>query len=574
MPTARTFQTPTPVPEAIATVLAEAGIDIVFGIPGGETGKIFNALEKYRDTIRTVVVRQESLASAMAEVYGRLTGRPGVLIGQGPWVLGHGIIGTLEAHLSSSPMLLLTDFSDGAGLTQHGSYQTGTGEYGNWDARQSFAGVTKQVVEARGPAEAVHGTQLAIRHALSGEPGPVAVVYSGAALTGTVGPDSRPRIYPTAGYVPQPSPPAHAERVEAAARAIAAARAPVVIAGNGVRIGRAEDALRRFAEALDAPVVTTPSGKGCVAETHDLALGVFGTFGVPAANAAAAGADLVVAVGTKLGSGDTAMENPALLDPERQTLVHLDVEPLNAGRAFPSEHVLLGDAAATLDALTDALTEALGAQATGRGRERAAALREEHGHFDHPAATSDAVPIMPQRLIAELSRAIGDDGIVTCDAGENRIFMTHYYRTPNAGGLLQAAGVGPMGYAIPSALGAKLVHPGRRVAAVTGDGGFAMAMNGLMTAVEHRIPIVTVVFNNAAFGWVVHGGSSVSHFDDFDHAAIARAMGCQGIRVEDPAELGAALRAAFAEDARPTVVDVRISMETSFRDVTSPLVRG
>ncbi|MFI0408040.1 thiamine pyrophosphate-binding protein [Actinomadura sp. 3N508] len=569
MPTQRIFTTPTPVPEAIATVLAEAGIDTVFGVPGGETGRIFNALEKYRDSIRTIVVRQESLASAMAEVYGRLTGRPGVLIGQGPWVLGYGVIGTLEAHLSSSPMLLLTDFSDGAGLTQHGSYQTGTGEYGNWDARQSFAGITKEVVDARGPAEAVHGTQLAIRHALAGQPGPVAVLYSGAALRGDVGPGSRPRLYPTAGYLPQASPPAPADRVEAAAEAIASARRPVVIAGNGVRIARAEDALRRFAETLDAPVVTSPSGKGCIAETHDLALGVYGTFGTGAANAAVGGADTVIAVGTKLSSGDTAMENPDLLDPERQTLVHVDVEPLNAGRSFPSEHALLGDAAATLGHLT----EALGQGGTGGGRERVAELRERHGHFDHPAATSGATPIMPQRLIAELARAIGDDGIVTCDAGENRIFMTHYYRTPNAGGFLQAAGIGPMGYAIPSALGAKLVHPGRRVAAVTGDGGFAMTMNGLMTAVEHGIPIVTVVCNNASLGWVVHGGSSVSHFNDFDHAAIARSMGCRGVRVDDPARLGDALREAFAEEELPTVVDVRISMETSFRDVTSPLVR-
>ena len=136
---------------------------------------------------------------------------------------------------------------------------------------------------------------------------------------------------------------------------------------------------------------------------------------------------------------------------------------------------------------------------------------------------------------------------MTCDAGENRILMTHFYQTKAAGGFLQAAGSGPMGFAIPAALAAKLVHPDRPVVAVCGDGGFAMTMNGLMTALEHDIPIIVVVFNNKALGWVLHGsGPFAAEFKDFDHAAIARAMGCRGERVEDPAALAPALQEALA----------------------------
>ena len=136
-------------------------------------------------------------------------------------------------------------------------------------------------------------------------------------------------------------------------------------------------------------------------------------------------------------------------------------------------------------------------------------------------------------------RNLPDDAIVTCDAGENRIMMTHFYQTKQAGGFLQAAGSGPMGFAIPAALGAKLVHPDRPVVAVCGDGGFAMTMNGLMTAIEQDIPIITVVFNNKALGWVLHGGGPfAAEFNDFDHAAIARAMGCHGVRVDRSGRAG------------------------------------
>ena len=555
--------------DAVLQVLEEAGIAMVFGIAGGHTGRLFMALAKHQNAIRTVLVREESLAGVMAEVYGRLTRRPGVIIGQGPWVLGNGLIGTLEAHLSSSPMLLLTDFSDNPGHNLHGPYQAGTGDYGAWNARQAFAGVTKQVFEAHDPTTGVQATQLAIKHALSGQCGPVTVLYAAGGLAGKVGPDSKPKLYRTQRYLPPPPSGADPARVEAAAKAIAAAKKPVIIAGNGVRIANAFTELRAFAESAGAAVVTSASGKGTFAENHPLALGVFGTFGIAAANAAVGEADVVVAVGSKLGISDTARANPLLLDAARQMFVQIDIEPRNASWTFPAEHVLIGDAAATLEQLRAALprdTERRNAAQT-----RVEALRAAHGYFDAPAYTSEKAPILPQRVIGALRRVLPDDAIVTCDAGENRILMTHFYQTRSPNGFLQAAGAGPMGFGIPAALAAKLVHPERVVVAICGDGGFAMTMNGMMTAVEQNIPIVNVVFNNRALGWVLHGGGPfAAEFEDFDHAAIARAMKCNGIRVTEPGELEGALREAIAS-GKPTVVDVVISLEVSYRDVTSPL---
>jgi acetolactate synthase I/II/III large subunit len=559
-----------PAGELVGQVLQEAGIEYVFGISGGHTGRIIQGLRKFQNSLRMVLVREESLGGVMAEVYGRLTRRPGVLIGQGPWVLGNGLIGTMEAYLSSSPMLLLTDFSDSTPFHLHAPYQQGTGDYGSWDARRAFGGVTKHVVQAHTPVAAVQGTQLAIKHALSGQCGPVAVLFAMDSLSGTVKPDSQPVLYPTRYYLPAPPPPADAARVTAAAKALLAAQRPVVIAGNGVRIAQGYDALAALAEAAGLPVATTAAGKGCFAETHPLALGVFGTFGTEVANACLAEADLVLAIGTKLGPSDTAWENRDLLDPTRQTFIQIDIEPRNASWTFPAEHVLLGDAAQVMRQLREALgSDAAGPRAAGEAR--VARWREEKGYFNSPGYFAEDNPILPQRAIGELMRNLPDNAIVTCDAGENRIMMTHFYQTKQAGGFLQAAGSGPMGFAIPAALAAKLVHPDRPVVAVCGDGGFAMTMNGLMTGIEQDIPIITVVFNNMALGWVLHGGGPfAAEFADFDHAAIARAMGCHGVRVTDPSAIGPALLEAM--NARlPTVIDVRTSLAQSFADITSPL---
>jgi acetolactate synthase-1/2/3 large subunit len=562
----------TPASALVARVLEEAGIEMVFGISGGHTGRIVAALGKYQNSIRTMLVREESLGGVMAEVYGRLTRRPGVLLGQGPWVLGNGMIGTIEAHLSSSPMLLLTDFSDAPRFALHAPYQQGTGDWGSWDARRSFAGVTKQVMQAHDPIAAVQATQLAIKHALAGQPGPVAILYAHDALAGSVAPDSQPLLYPTRHYLPPPPPPAEPARVAAAAKALLAAAKPVVIAGNGVRIAQAYDELRRLAEEAGLPVATTAAGKGCFAETHPLALGVFGTFGTAAANSCVGEADLVLVIGSKLSPSDTAWENRRLLDPTRQSFIQIDIEPRNASWNFPAEHVLIGDAAGTLAALADEV----GAQRAGRrdaGERRVAAHRERCGYFDDRAYFADDRPILPQRAIGELMRGLPEDAIVTCDAGENRIMMTHFYQTKRHEGFLQAAGSGPMGFAIPAALAAKLVHPDRPVVAVCGDGGFAMTMNGMMTALEHDIPIITLVFNNNALGWVLHGsGPFAAEFKDFDHAAIARAMGCRGVRVEEPQALAPALAEALGS-RQPTVIDVRTSLAVTFADITSELAK-
>ena len=370
-----------PAADLVGRVLQEAGIEFVFGISGGHTGRIVSGLRKYQNSLRMVLVREESLAGVMAEVYGRLTRRPGVMIGQGPWVLGNGLIGTIEAFLSSSPMLLLTDFSDATPFHLHAPYQQATGDYGSWDARRAFSGVTKQVMQAhdadrRRAGDAACDQACACRAAWSGGG---AVCHGLAVGLGEAG--FAAGLYPTRYYLPPPPPAADAARVAAAAQALLAAERPVVIAGNGVRIAQGYDELAALAETAGLPVVTTAAGKGCFAETHSLALGVFGTFGTEAANACVAEADLV-GDRHEAGAERYRLGNRDLLDPTRQTFIQIDVEPRNASWTFPAEYVLVGDAAQVLRQLHEAVQP----HEAGRreaGETRVARWREEKGYFNH-----------------------------------------------------------------------------------------------------------------------------------------------------------------------------------------------
>src|SRR5215470_5496704 len=219
------------VPHALVRVLEEAGIEFVFGMPGGDTGRIFDAL--YDSTrIRTILVRHEQVGSIMAEMYGRLTGRPGVVMGQGIFLACNALFGTLEAMKGASPMLLLADFTDMAPFQHHAPYQAGTGEHGNHDLRNLLASATKYTAAVYEPKQAMQTIQLAIKHATTGTPGPVAVVFASRSFAGTVKTKNPPRVHPTAGVLAHGVARPAAADVARVAEALLGAASPVILAGN------------------------------------------------------------------------------------------------------------------------------------------------------------------------------------------------------------------------------------------------------------------------------------------------------------------------------------------------------
>ena len=568
------------VPHALVRVLEEAGIEFVFGMPGGDTGRIFDALYD-SSSIKTILVRHEQTGSVMAEMYGRVTGKPGVIMGQGIFLACNALFGPLEAVKGASPMLVLGDFTDMAPFMHRAPYQAGTGEYGNHDLRNLFASVTKYTAAVSEPKQAVQTLQFAIKHATSGSPGPVAVVFGSRSLQGTVKTARPPRLLSTDRYLAHgPLRPAAAD-VARVADILLRAGSPVIIAGNGVHASRAWAPLARLAEAAGIPVATTATGKSAMAETHPLALGVFGNWGQATANEVVSGADTVLVVGSRLSPTDTCFENPELLDADRQTFLQIDVEPLQIGRHYPVAAAIVADAREALEALATEVR----ARATAAHRESArrrgahvTELKNLHRYFSEPEQRSADVPLRPERVISELAARLGERALVTMDAGANRLYMTHYFQSRGAGTVYQPSSIGGMGYALPAALARKLAAPDRDCVAVCGDGGFAMTMNALLTAAQHKIAVTTVVLNNGVLGWVKDGQRRrgnrfiASELGKLDYARMAQSMGCRGVRVESLAELAQALDGVRGA-AEPAVLDVVTTEHAPFWTVQSPLAK-
>ncbi|MBI3325346.1 MAG: thiamine pyrophosphate-binding protein [Nitrospinae bacterium] len=560
--------------QQMCEVLIEAGIDHVFGIPGGGVGPLFNAIHDHHDKIRFILTRHEQAASIMADVYGRLTGKPGVVLGQGVFIGSSAAFGIMEAFMSSSPMIALTDTSEAGIFAQHGSYQGGTGEHGAVDLPAIFKAITKYTTYATTPKEAVQGLQLAIKHAVTGRPGPTCVLLRRNAVVDEVDLDAPPRVFPTKGYLrgaPQAAP---EEDVEQALQLLMQAEHPAILAGNGVHMAKAYGELRALAEFLGSPVATSAKGKSTFPEDHPLAAGLTGTFGQKVANALMSEADVLLVVGCKLSPNTTRRENPDFIDPSRQRIIQIDIDPRNAGWIFPTAVNLVGDARAVLSQVVERARRLDLPRHPQADARRTTLQQRKHANafFQEPELFSDAVPILPQRLIRVLNEAIDPSAIVTTDAGKNRLFMIHHFQPRDVGTMLVPGGIAGMGWAPPAAVAAKLLHPERTCVSMSSDGGFAMSLHVLSTALQYHAPTIFVVMNDSALGWVRDDRldrPQIAEYIDTDFAAIARGFGCEGIRVKKPQELRPAIEKAKTADV-PTVIDVVVSREESYRKVASP----
>jgi acetolactate synthase-1/2/3 large subunit len=537
----------------VAEVVDETGAEFVFGYPGGRVIEVFEVLG---DTDVSVVrPRDEREASVMAEAYGRLTGEPGVLMGQGPWIGSLGALGQMEARLGSSPMVVVTEASERGEYATLAPYQQARGDYGGLDLPSILDGVTKEHWFPRTPAETVRSLQLAFKHASAGRRGPCAVVLDGGAVSEPVPEDPIPPLWETdeqtRTWESRPTDSDVADAVEA----LAAAENPVIVAGNGVHAADAYDTLVAVADTFGAVVATSYQGKSTIPETHDRATGVIGSFGHEGANRVVSEADVLLVVGCRLNPMDTNWQADSFIRPDEQTIVHADVDSRNAGWVYPADVGLVGDAAESLAALVDAAPEGAD-ESDAWALDRAATARED---FHVPECDSDATPIKPQRAAKEIQGVVDEDTVVTADSGNNRFWLLNFLQTPDVGTYYGSGGVGAMGWAPPAAVSAALL--GHDAVCVAGDGGFAMTMTAVETAVQQDVAPAFVVLNDTSLGMVRQMGVDEGvEFHDTDFVKVAESFGARGERVVDPCNLAGALQEAKAAEVA-TVVDVRIDRD-------------
>ncbi|MCE1235950.1 MAG: thiamine pyrophosphate-binding protein [Hyphomicrobiales bacterium] len=540
--------------EALLRMLSLHGVDTVFGLCGDTSLPLYDAMHRDARGIRHVLTRDERHAGYMADGYARASGKVGVCEGPSGGGATYLLPGLVEANESSVPVLGVT--SD-VSVASRGRFPLT-----ELDQKSLYRPLTKWNTVLDRAADVPKALRDAFRAMTTGKPGSAHIGLPFDVQTGAV-PEREIWAQPEHGRWPAWRSAPAADDVERAAEVIAAARRPVFLVGGGVIAAGACEALQRLAERLDAPVSTTVSGKGAIAETHPLAAGVVGSNGgVLATRAVIDAADVVVIVACRAGS--TSTEHWRHPGPGAK-IVHLDVDPQAIAVNYPTEVALVGDAKLGLEALEAALAERLKGAPERGGAGRAAVTEAKLAKWSafRTLATSDARPIRPERLIAELRAALPADAVVVADPGTPCPYVSAYFELPLAGRhFVTNRAHGALGYAMSAAVGVSFARPDVRVAAIMGDGSFGFTVGELETIVRNAVPILMVVVSNAVFGWIKasqKAGYGERYFSvDFretDHAAIAAAYGVKSFRVEDPRALAATFAEALAHDG-PTLVDV------------------
>jgi len=555
--------------EIFTDILVDAGIDHVFGMPGGATMFLFDALYDKQDKIRTVLARHEGGAACMADMYGRLMGKPAVVMGQGAWIGSNAAFGIMEAYMAGSPMVIIGDLSDWAGITQHGVYQGTSGEYGAINLPNIMRSMTKYTTIANSPSEFAHGVQLAIKHATTGRPGPACVLVRWNVTTTEIELDQiNPKLYTIDGHINTSPPCISPEDADRIANLLIEATDPVMIAGRGIHASRAYEEVQELAELLGIGVATSYMGKSSIAETHDLALGTMGNIGQRAANEKITSADVILAVGTGLSPENTRMLSPDYINPDRQQIIHIDIEGLNAGWTFPVALGVTSDAKLALRAVISAVKGKSAKIDVQKRIDELQKLKKENDFFSCEYFSSDEEPIAPERVVNDLNETVEPDDLVVLDAGNSRMWYAKHFRSKKAGQVVAPGGVAGLGWGASATLAAQIISPGRKVINVSGDGGMMMALYTLETAKQYELPLTYVIMNNSCLGNVMDFQAPdrrlITEYPEPDFAAIGRAIGIKGLRVEKPGELKPALKAAIDSD-RPAIIDVAISNDPHFR---------
>lgn len=553
--------------ELIADMLANYGVTHVFFVPTVLTNTLYEM--EVRTDIARVVTHSEKGAAYMADGYARASGRVGVCMAQ---MVGAGNLaaGLRDGAMASSPMIAITGGPYG--------HSRGRFQYQEMDDSPAFVPYTKDQIYVSRLDRLAPSFRQAFRVATSGQPGAVHVQLEGhwgevlETEQGFLDAFAEEKFSCVPAFRPTPE----AEAVAAAAKLLTGAERPVIVAGGGVGRAEARSELIALAEALSIPVATTLAGKDVIPVGHRLSAGVVGLYSRQSANDIVSRADLVFFIGTKAGSQQTFnWQVPA----PGTTVIHADIDAAIVGLNYPAAASLVGDARATLQALSTKL-DGVAQPDRSAWLKETTTITDDWYTSQREFRTSDARPMRPERLCADLSDLLPADALVVVDTGHSGVWGASHIdlRSPDQR-FLRAAG--SLGWALPAAIGAQCAVPDRPVVCFTGDGGIWYHLSELETAARWNIPVTVVVNNNNAFnqeipiwksaykGELTGNHGQMWQFRPTDFARIAAEMGIQSVRVEDPSELSAALKESIATDG-PSLVEVVTDMWATAPKPTKP----
>ena len=531
--------------QMVCESLIREGVDVVFGIPGGATLPLYDAMPQYPG-IRHILCRHEQGAAHAADGYARVTGRPGVAFAtSGPGATNL-VTGIASAHMDSVPMVLITG--------QVGRPAIGSDAFQETDITGITLPITKHNYLVMSASDIPRVIKEAFHIAGTGRPGPVLVDIPKDVFT-EVAEYKVPATVNLPGY--KPTLDGHPNQIRKAVKLINKAERPVILAGHGNIISHSYDELRELAEKAQIPVITTLLGISSFPEDHVLSVGMPGMHGMAYANLAIEESDLLIAMGMRF---DDRITGDAKAFATQSKKIHVDIDPSEIGKNVKVDVPIVGDLKRVLQELNKQVEPAVHVD----WLQRIEQLKQEHPSM----LIRETDKLLPQFIIKQLSEATNGQAVIVTGVGQHQMWAAQHYTFTEPCSLLSAGGSGPMGYEVPGAMGAKVGRPDKVVWSIAGDGGFQMTMCELATMVESNIPVKFAIINNGFLGMVRQWQDifyqknyvSTYYTGNPDFVKLAAAFGILGIRVTDPAQVKVAIQQAMDYDG-PAIIDFMVERE-------------
>jgi len=524
--------------ELMLDVLYQSGVSHVFGIPGGNSIPIYDALTHH--PLKLILTRHEQGATHMADGFARTSGKPGVVcVTSGPGATNT-LTGILTAMMDSIPMLIIT----GQSITPN----IGLDAFQEADVLGMSFPVVKHSYRVSDPKDISRITGEALHIATTGRPGPVLVDVPKDVSATMVDVDIECE-HDLPGYHEEPR--ANIEDLKLAANLINTAHRPVILAGHGIVLSGASKALLEVVEKMRIPVTTTLLGKGGFPDSHELSLGLPGMHGTAYANKALSESDLIVAIGSRWDDRITGIPEKFCTHARK---IHFDVDPVEVGKIISVDCAVIGDARASLEELIAYLKP---------GDMKSWNRQIRTWKRDFPLKYRKEGKLRAQHIIKELSNLVGTEAVVCTDVGQHQMWAAQFVKTDKGENWISSGGAGTMGFGLPSAIGAQLARPDTAVYAIVGDGSFQMTLCELATAVVNKLPIKIIVMNNRYLGMVrqwqhlfyENRFTGVDLEGNPDFIKLASAYDIKGFRVKRSSDVRRTLRAAIEWDDGPCLIE-------------------